>query len=101
MSNDKITLSQLEQYLSKAAWIFKGPVDASDQIRVGRAQNFLEHQIIQQIYNWYQNYQDVENYVKVASMAELEEKILTLTFHPALKKIIEDDLHSVEEAIVY
>ena len=27
---DKITLSQLEQYLSKAAWILKGPVGASD-----------------------------------------------------------------------
>lgn len=26
----KLTLSQLEQYLSKAAWILKGPVDASD-----------------------------------------------------------------------
>ena len=27
---EKLTLSQLEQYLSKAAWILKGPVDASD-----------------------------------------------------------------------
>tara|TARA_B100000579_G_scaffold9789_1_gene7292 strand:+ start:320 stop:535 length:216 start_codon:yes stop_codon:yes gene_type:complete len=26
----KLTSSQLEQYLSKAAWILKGPVDASD-----------------------------------------------------------------------
>ena len=26
----ELTLSQLEQYLSKAAWILKGPVDASD-----------------------------------------------------------------------
>ena len=26
----KLTLSQLEQYLFKAAWILKGPVDASD-----------------------------------------------------------------------
>ena len=26
----KVTQSQLEQYLSKAAWILKGPVDASD-----------------------------------------------------------------------
>lgn len=25
-----LTLSQLEQYLSKAAWILKGPVDAAD-----------------------------------------------------------------------
>lgn len=28
--SEKITLSQLEQYLSKAAWILKGPVDAAD-----------------------------------------------------------------------
>ena len=30
MNNSELTLSQLEQYLSKAAWILKGPVDASD-----------------------------------------------------------------------
>jgi type I restriction enzyme M protein len=30
MTQNKLTLSQLEQYLSKAAWILKGPVDASD-----------------------------------------------------------------------
>ncbi|MCD2449006.1 type I restriction-modification system subunit M [Methylicorpusculum oleiharenae] len=30
MIEKKLTLSQLEQYLSKAAWILKGPVDASD-----------------------------------------------------------------------
>jgi len=30
MNESKLTLSQLEQYLSKAAWILKGPVDASD-----------------------------------------------------------------------
>ena len=30
MSSDKLTLSQLEQYLSKAAWILKGPIGASD-----------------------------------------------------------------------
>ena len=27
---EKLTLNKLEQYLSKAAWILKGPVDASD-----------------------------------------------------------------------
>ena len=30
MRNEKLTLNKLEQYLSKAAWILKGPVDASD-----------------------------------------------------------------------
>ncbi len=27
---EKLTISQLEQYLSKAAWILKGPIGASD-----------------------------------------------------------------------
>lgn len=27
---EKLTLSKLEQYLGKAAWILKGPVDAAD-----------------------------------------------------------------------
>jgi type I restriction enzyme M protein len=30
MDKNQLTLSQLEQYLSKAAWILKGPVDTSD-----------------------------------------------------------------------
>lgn len=30
MTKNIISLSQLGQYLSKAAWILKGPVDASD-----------------------------------------------------------------------
>ena len=30
MTKNTLTLSQLEQYLAKAAWILKGPVDASD-----------------------------------------------------------------------
>ena len=30
MNTEVLTLAQLEQYLSKAAWILKGPVDASD-----------------------------------------------------------------------
>ena len=30
MSANPITLSRLEQYLAKAEWILKGPVDASD-----------------------------------------------------------------------
>jgi type I restriction enzyme M protein len=29
-STDSLTLSQLESYLWKAAWILKGPVDAAD-----------------------------------------------------------------------
>jgi type I restriction enzyme M protein len=74
-------------------------IDASDQIRVGRAQNFLEPKNVQQIYDWYHNYQDVENYVKVASMADLKENDFNLNIPLYVEKIIEDNLPSVEEAM--
>jgi len=74
-------------------------IDASSQIRVGRAQNFLEPNHVQQIYDWYHNYQDVENYVKVASKTDLEENDYNLNIPLYVEKIIEDNLPSVEEAM--
>lgn len=74
-------------------------IDASDQIRVGRAQNFLEPSHVQQIFDWYHDYQDVENYVKVASKADLEENDFNLNIPLYVEKIIEDNLPSVEEAM--
>ncbi|MGR5176878.1 N-6 DNA methylase [Vibrio mediterranei] len=74
-------------------------IDASDQIRVGRAQNFLEPNHVQQIYDWYQGYEDVENYVKVATMEDLKENDFNLNIPLYVEKIIEDNLPSVEEAM--
>lgn len=74
-------------------------IDASDQIRVGRAQNFLEPKHVQQIYEWYKAYKDVENYVKVASFSDLEENDFNLNIPLYVEKIIEDNLPSVEEAM--
>jgi len=74
-------------------------IDASDQIRVGRAQNFLEPNHVQQIYDWSQAYQDVENYVKVATFDDLKENDFNLNIPLYVEKIIEDNLPSVEEAM--
>lgn len=74
-------------------------IDASEQIRTGRAQNYLEPEHVQQIYSWYTAFEDVENYVKVASMAELEENDYNLNIPLYVEKIIEDDLPTVEEAL--
>ncbi|NOU14557.1 MAG: SAM-dependent DNA methyltransferase [Methylococcaceae bacterium] len=74
-------------------------IDASEQIRVGRAQNFLEPAHVQQIYSWYQAYNDVENYVKVASLDDLKENDYNLNIPLYVEKIIEDNLPSVEEAL--
>jgi type I restriction enzyme M protein len=75
-------------------------IDASDQIRVGRAQNFLDPSHVQQIYNWYQEYADVQNFVKVATKADLEKNDYNLNIPLYVEKLIEDDLPTVEEAIV-
>jgi type I restriction enzyme M protein len=74
-------------------------IDASDQIRVGRAQNYLEEEHIKQIYEWYSSNEDVENYTKVVSMEEIKENDYNLNTPLYVEKTIEDKLPSVEEAL--
>jgi type I restriction enzyme M protein len=74
-------------------------IDASDQIRVGRAQNFLEPEHVNQIFQWYKNGIDVENYVKIASINDIKDNDFNLNIPLYVEKIIEDNLPSVEEAL--
>lgn len=74
-------------------------IDASDQIRVGRAQNYLEVEHVNQIHDWFTGFKDIENYVKVATKADLEENDFNLNIPLYVEKIIEDNLPSVEEAL--
>jgi len=74
-------------------------IDASDQVRVGRAQNYLEPEHVTQIFNWYKSFADVENYVKVAKLDDLKENDFNLNIPLYVEKIIEDNLPSVEEAL--
>ena len=74
-------------------------IDASDQIRVGRAQNYLEAEHIERIFRWYRDFEDVENYAKIASHDDLVENDFNLNIPLYVEKIIEDNLPSVEEAL--
>lgn len=74
-------------------------IDASEQIKIGRAQNNLEKENVDQIFSWYTNYQDVENYVKLSSFDEIAENDFNLNIPLYVEKIIEDNLPSVEEAL--
>ncbi len=74
-------------------------IDGSDQIRVGRAQNYLEPEHVQQLYRWFQDGAEVENYVHMAEMAEILENDFNLNIPLYVEKIIEDNLPSVEEAL--
>ncbi|MDC0603870.1 type I restriction-modification system subunit M [Amylibacter sp.] len=74
-------------------------IDAFDQIREGRAQNYLEPQHIQQIYSWFQGYTDVENYVKVVAHTDLKDNDFNLNIPLYVEKTIDDNLPKFDEAI--
>lgn len=74
-------------------------IDGSEQLRSGRAQNFLEPQHVEQLHKWYEAFEEVENYVKVATMEEIAENDYNLNIPLYVEKIIEDDLPTVEEAL--
>lgn len=74
-------------------------IDGSDQIRVGRAQNFLETEHVNQLFTWYSNYEDVENYVKLVDMQQIIDNDYNLNIPLYIDKVIEDNLPSVEEAM--
>ena len=74
-------------------------IDASDQVRIGRAQNHLEPEHVKQIFEWYCANKDVENYTKVALMEDIKENDYNLNIPLYVEKIIENDLPSVEEAL--
>ena len=70
---------------------------ASEQVRVGEAQSYLKPEHVNQIFEWFNNFDDVENYVKVASKEDLKENDYNLNIPLYVEKIIEDNLPSVEE----
>jgi len=74
-------------------------IDGSDQVRIGRAQNFLEAAHVKQLYHWYSNFGDIENYAKVASLSYIAENDYNLNIPLYVEKIIGDNLPSVEEAL--
>lgn len=74
-------------------------IDGSDQIRTGRAQNYLEEEHVNQLYGWYTDFKDVENYTKVVTLEEIEENDFNLNIPLYVEKIIEDNLPSVEGAL--
>lgn len=75
-------------------------IDASGQVRVGRAQNFLEKENVDTIYSWYAKYGDVKNHVRVVSLEEIRQKDYILNIPLYIEKEVEDDLPSLEEALL-
>ena len=74
-------------------------IDGFDQVRVGRAQNFLEEKNVNQLFEWYSAYENVDNYVNAATFQKILENDYNLNIPLYVEKIIEDNLPSVEVAL--
>lgn len=74
-------------------------IDASSQMRVGRAQNFLEKEHVDQIFAWYAAFQDVTDYVKVVECDTVAANDYNLNIPLYIEKSVEDNLPSVDEAL--
>lgn len=73
-------------------------IDASDQVKICRAQNYLEQNHADQIYSWYSAFKDVKNHTKVATMKDIAANDWSLSIPLYVDKAIEDNLPSVEQA---
>ncbi len=74
-------------------------INASDQVQVGRAQNYLEKEYVERIYGWYRNYKDVENYVRTASLEAIQANDFNLNIPLYVEKTMENTLPTVKEAL--
>lgn len=74
-------------------------VGASAQLKIGRAQNFLEAVHVDRIYQWYQAFEDVPFVAKVVSTADIKAKDYNLNIPLYIEKEVKDDLPSLDEAL--
>lgn len=75
-------------------------IDGSEQVRIGRAQNFLDLEHVNQLFMWYNDYNNIENYVNVVNMEMISENDYNLNIPLYVEKVIEDNLPTVEEAVI-
>jgi type I restriction enzyme M protein len=75
-------------------------IDASEQIRIGRAQNYLEPEHVQKIFEVYSNNKDVQNYSKIVSIQDIKANDYNLNIPLYVKKNIKDNLPSVEKSLI-
>ena len=74
-------------------------IDGASQVRVGRAQNFLEAEHVNTIYDWYTGFADVPNHARVVDLEELQRKDFNLNIPLYIDKLTTDTLPSLPEAL--
>jgi type I restriction enzyme M protein len=74
-------------------------VDASSLFRKGRAQNFLDPEHGEQIVEWFQAFEDVEDRARAVTLDEIEEEGWTLNISRYVLPPIGEDIPPLPEAV--
>lgn len=74
-------------------------IDASKECKIGRAQNELLPQHVEQIHRWYDDYQDIEGICRVVTIDEIRVNDFNLNIPRYVEPVIEEETITVEEAI--
>jgi type I restriction enzyme M protein len=74
-------------------------IDASNQFRKGRAQNFLNPEHSEQIVQWFRAFEDVGDQAKVVMLDEIQEEGWTLNISRYVLPAIGEDIPLLPEAI--
>ena len=74
-------------------------IDASRECKVGRAQNELLPEHVENIHQWYVNYQDVEGDCRVVTLDEIRENDFNLNIPRYVEPVIEEETLTVEQAL--
>lgn len=74
-------------------------VDASKQCKIGRAQNELRPEHIDDIHEWYQSHGDVQGSSRVASRKEVRKNDYNLNIPRYVEPMVKEKHLSVDEAL--
>lgn len=74
-------------------------IDASDQIRIGKNQNYLEPEHINKIFMLYYRNEEVENFTKIVLMKDIEKNYYNLSISLYVQKILVNNFRSLKEIL--
>jgi type I restriction enzyme M protein len=74
-------------------------IDASKEFKIGRAQNELLPEHVDNIHRWYEAYQDEEGICRVVTLDEIRKNDYNLNIPRYVEPVIEEESMTIDEAI--
>ncbi|MFA6017658.1 MAG: class I SAM-dependent DNA methyltransferase [Patescibacteria group bacterium] len=75
-------------------------IDASDQVKIGRAQNYLEAEHADKIYKWYIDFKTIKNHAKVVTLKDIAANDWSLSIPLYVEREVDTQLPTIAEATV-